>query len=374
MSGDDFSKRYDDALSAMEERYRRQRDVMDDDLRRAIVVEEARILDSLTRLLDDDGRAQAAEFRASMAETEAALGIVSDAAPTSLDDLEVRSLHLLAKLDSSLRHSIVEACLMNLRGFAEVLDERASDPSFLAKVGGQIRLLPGVAQQIVDFFQRPLAFGLAVRDLLPMAYKVALAGVRGVLWVADRFSADDASTPPVPGRELASRIDDLTAALTEVRKVLDAKRVSLGAAVGAGIEALRPAVEEAGGTLTFRDETDGSARLFLNEMRLANAVGELVRNAVKHGRDGASPSIRVTVSEDPVPATTLRVVVEDDGVGFAPEILAHGGEDALSTAGGGAGLTLVCEAAAEHFGSVELAGGPEGGACVTIRLPRHPPV
>jgi two-component system sensor histidine kinase RegB len=69
---------------------------------------------------------------------------------------------------------------------------------------------------------------------------------------------------------------------------------------------------------------------------------------------------------------TLVIDVFDDGPGFAPAMLAQFGKPYQSSKGrpgGGLGLFLVVNVARTLGGSVTAANRPEGGACVTLRLP-----
>jgi two-component system OmpR family sensor kinase len=99
---------------------------------------------------------------------------------------------------------------------------------------------------------------------------------------------------------------------------------------------------------------------------LERAVTNLVDNAVRH----AVRRVEVVVGETDDGAF---VAVHDDGAGFPSSVVRHAGERYVpgTVAGAGLGLAIVDAIAVRHSGSLELGGGPEGGAVATLHLPRH---
>ncbi|GAA1913150.1 hypothetical protein GCM10009737_13220 [Nocardioides lentus] len=106
---------------------------------------------------------------------------------------------------------------------------------------------------------------------------------------------------------------------------------------------------------------------------LRRAVTALVDNALAHVSAGGSVRLRVVVDAD-----GARLAVLDDGTGLDPAEADHltrrfarglvpdgEGEHRL-----GLGLALVREIVEAHDGGLEIDGSPEGGAAVTLRLPR----
>ena len=101
---------------------------------------------------------------------------------------------------------------------------------------------------------------------------------------------------------------------------------------------------------------------------LTRAVGNLVDNAVIHGRDPVEVAVRRRGSD-------VEVVVTDHGDGIAPadrtRVLErfHRGPEAGGRPGSGLGLAIVAQVARSHGGDVEVSGAREGGARVTLRIP-----
>lgn len=100
--------------------------------------------------------------------------------------------------------------------------------------------------------------------------------------------------------------------------------------------------------------------------KYTQVVTNLVENAVRHG-DG-----EITVTLEAGPDTNVRLIVDDEGEGIAPELRRQvftkfwtGGR----RAGSGLGLYLVGGLARAHGGTVTLADAPAGGARVMVDWP-----
>jgi heavy metal sensor kinase len=124
--------------------------------------------------------------------------------------------------------------------------------------------------------------------------------------------------------------------------------------------------QEAGRPLTASD----AARLQLqgDRLRLEQALGNLVDNALRHG----AGQVRLSA----VPADgVVELHVTDEGSGFRPEFLGRAFErftrtdEARARGGTGLGLAIVRAVAEAHGGSAHLANKNGGGADVWVALP-----
>jgi signal transduction histidine kinase len=103
-------------------------------------------------------------------------------------------------------------------------------------------------------------------------------------------------------------------------------------------------------------------------LRLRQALGNLVDNALRHGAGDIELSARAVDGG-------TAVDVADHGEGFADEVLARAFErfargDAARTRGGaGLGLAIVRAIAGAHGGHASIVRGAEGEACVRLWLP-----
>lgn len=88
---------------------------------------------------------------------------------------------------------------------------------------------------------------------------------------------------------------------------------------------------------------------------LATVLTELVTNSVEHGFADRSGTIRITATRT---CDSLKVIVADDGVGFAPGAQVSG----LGT------QIVQMMVRGELRGTIDWSDGPEGGAVVTLNL------
>jgi two-component system OmpR family sensor kinase len=118
------------------------------------------------------------------------------------------------------------------------------------------------------------------------------------------------------------------------------------------------------------EEADG-VRVRADRLRLEQALGNLVDNALRHG------SGRVTVRAAPVNGS-VELHVQDEGPGFPPAFLDHAFErftlpdPSRDGAGAGLGLSIVRMIAEAHGGTAAAANPAGGGADVWLSVPRQP--
>jgi signal transduction histidine kinase len=104
---------------------------------------------------------------------------------------------------------------------------------------------------------------------------------------------------------------------------------------------------------------------------LAVALGNLVDNAIAHGRMRGHVDVRVRRD-----GAMVELSVEDDGPGIDAEAAARVGERFLrgsGSAGSGLGLSIAQSIAGLHGGGISISRSPAGGARVTLRLPASSP-
>ncbi|TDD90450.1 HAMP domain-containing protein [Actinomadura darangshiensis] len=135
----------------------------------------------------------------------------------------------------------------------------------------------------------------------------------------------------------------------------------------------RAAAEAAELVLTV--EVTGRPRLDADPVRLRQAVGNLLANAVRYTPSGGRVSLRAYADGDEV-----LIEVSDTGPGIEPEHLPHvfdrfwRAEKSRSrqSGGSGLGLAIVRQLAEAHGGSAAVRSEPGRGATFVLRLPRSP--
>jgi two-component system sensor histidine kinase RegB len=99
------------------------------------------------------------------------------------------------------------------------------------------------------------------------------------------------------------------------------------------------------------------------------ALKQVICNVFDNALEASPASVSVRIERRD---QTLAIVVEDEGPGFAPEILATLGKPYRSTKGrpgGGLGLFLVSNVMRKLGGTLSARNRDPGGACVTVTLP-----
>ena len=107
----------------------------------------------------------------------------------------------------------------------------------------------------------------------------------------------------------------------------------------------------------------------VDRTRLLQVLNNLVENAVQSAATREAGTVVISASLE---ADALVIRVIDNGEGFDETSLRHALDPFFTTkeTGTGLGLSIAFELVEAHGGVIELAGRPEGGAIVTVRLPQ----
>lgn len=133
--------------------------------------------------------------------------------------------------------------------------------------------------------------------------------------------------------------------------------------------------ETAGVALLLETDLRRSPKIHADPDRLAQVLGNLLSNALRHTSPGATVTISTTAD-----SSTVEIAVADDGEGFTAEDSSRLFErffraDSARTrenSGSGIGLTISRALVDAHDGTMAAASdGPGRGAIFTIRLPRE---
>ncbi len=103
---------------------------------------------------------------------------------------------------------------------------------------------------------------------------------------------------------------------------------------------------------------------------LTRMLSNLISNAYRYGRENGHIYVKLTCGEE----RNIRLSVEDDGIGIAPEEQElifqrfYQVDSARTGAGSGLGLAMVREIVQFHGGRVEVTGSPGNGSTFTVYL------
>jgi two-component system sensor histidine kinase BaeS len=140
----------------------------------------------------------------------------------------------------------------------------------------------------------------------------------------------------------------------------------------------RVAADAAG--VTLRTTVDGTPWLEADPVRMRQALGNLVSNALRHTPAGGTVTLSARRDSDSDGDGDVLLEVTDTGTGIAAEDLPHvfdrfwRAEKSRSrrTGGSGLGLPIVRHLVAGHGGTVDVASEPGTGSVFTLRLPGAP--
>ncbi len=197
--------------------------------------------------------------------------------------------------------------------------------------------------------------------ILKTEIELALTGDRGQSELRDALVSAGEETD-----RLARLAEDLLVLSRAERDGVPVTPESLGAS--GEIDRIVAPFRRAGRAITV--EVDSGLRVWADPLRFRQAVGNLVDNAMRHGRG------EVTVSAD-ARGGKVVISVADEGPGidpeFAPRAFERFSRADPGRAGGGAGLGLaiVAAIAAAHDGSVEIV-RDDCSSAVALTLPAPP--
>lgn len=162
----------------------------------------------------------------------------------------------------------------------------------------------------------------------------------------------------------ALALDDLAGVRDGILRLWALDRVDVAELVADAVEAGRAGAEAAGKTLRLRRWGEvGEAAVWGDRLRLAQALGNLVGNAVEHG--GGEIEVRVTRV---LAAGRIRIEVADDGAGLPAPVAELARRARRGRGRRGRGLAIAAGVAAAHGGRL-VAAPSERGARVVLELP-----
>jgi signal transduction histidine kinase len=124
--------------------------------------------------------------------------------------------------------------------------------------------------------------------------------------------------------------------------------------------------------ITFSAQVAENIRFRGERQDLEEMIGNLVDNAGKWARQNVTIAI-TSLAANPQGKKFFRVVIDDDGVGLAPELreaaMRRGRRLDETRPGSGLGLSIVADLAALYGGALRLDASPAGGLRAELELP-----
>ncbi len=190
------------------------------------------------------------------------------------------------------------------------------------------------------------------------------------------------------GRRLAATVERMLKLLhaDSLAPVLDLTSTEVEALIQRCVEDLQPYLDARKQSVAFELEP-GLGRALLDASKIADALSNLLINAIKFTPDGGVIQIRATSTNDPDRPPSLVIEVTDEGIGIDPrehelifepfftgfDTIHHSsGDFQFGKRGIGLGLSLVRTFAKMHGGSISVQSAPGSGSTFRLELPRSP--
>lgn len=172
-------------------------------------------------------------------------------------------------------------------------------------------------------------------------------------------------------RAATQRMDRLIKAILRMsrdgRRPLQPEPLALGEVAGALAQGLRSQADAVGG----RIEVGPLPAIVSDRLAVEQMLGNLLENALKYGRPGVPPEVRVSGERI---GAAVRLRVADNGRGVAPEdrerifeLFRRAGRQ--DQPGEGIGLATVRSLARRLGGTIAIEDAPGGGSVFTLTLP-----
>lgn len=175
------------------------------------------------------------------------------------------------------------------------------------------------------------------------------------------------------GDHLVQLLDDLLdySRLNASRLTVSDEAAALGDLVDGALEIVASLATTHQVSLTLADDAAHVVRG--DPTRIRQVLVNLLANAIKYNRPGGSVVVRTAVHD----AWYIRIEVEDDGPGIAPELLdrlfrpfERIGAESSNVPGAGLGLALSRGLVRSMTGDIDVRSVPGQGSCFTVRLLR----
>ncbi len=338
------------------------------ELRQTVELRQRSLEEALAVVRTDEGQRLTEEIRAVLAEF--------DAAERRLLDERTLAQERQAEVTTALATATGLFSLLTAL-FGATLLRRGREEDRLREVNA------GLERRVTE---RTAGLAEANRELDAFAHTVShdlRAPIRAMRGYAAALEEDVGEALGVEGRQYVERIDaaagrmdalveDILAYSRLAREDIRTGRVDLEAVVDAALEAIgSAAVAEPGAAVEVRRPMPA---VRAQAAMLRQAVQNLLANALKFTEPGRAPVVRVW-SELGADGATVRLWVEDEGIGIAPthqerifvpfERL-HGRETYPGT---GIGLAIVSRVAERLGGACGVYSRPGGGSRFWIDLP-----
>ena len=211
-----------------------------------------------------------------------------------------------------------------------------------------------------------------ITDALAHDLRSPMTAIRGKLEMSLSAATHGEQAEPIVAaiEELDRLTEFLNTSLDVAEGKADALRLSrseidLDELLHVMVDLYEPSMSEKNLHVTLQSQ--GPVRIQADAALMHRMISNLFDNELKHVPSGCSIRLSLAVEED-----AAKLTVEDDGPGFAPEVLPHLFEQRVKgkqSSGHGLGLAFVEAVTRAHRGGVVASNREGGGARLTLTLP-----
>ena len=211
-----------------------------------------------------------------------------------------------------------------------------------------------------------------ITDTLAHDLRSPLTAIRGKLEASLSATTHGEQAEPIVSaiEELDRLTEFLNTSLDVAEGKADALRLSrsqidLDELLRVMIDLYEPSMSEKGLRIALR--SSGSLKINADAALIHRMIANLFDNEIKHLPASCSVTLQLQTQQD-----SALLVLEDDGPGFAPEVIPHLFEWRVKgpeSTGHGLGLAFVDAVVRAHGGTVTASNRPSGGARIALTLP-----
>ena len=298
----------------------------------------------------------------------------------ALSDLSVRAWHRVERLNSHVRHSIVEGCFSGLESFSLLFKENYSDQEIIRGIKSSIKQLPVVRTTLTDYFDSTIDGEVRLKDVFFAHYKTIFRELDEIEQLSARFenSCRDGSfrelfTQIIPEKTRTIQRDNLARIDHAVKRLKTDVYALLENLFQDNL--IKQSLHRASISLNLNLAPPDSPHcsVLARKHELYNAFYELTNNVIKHAFQGVHDerTRTITVSTECLSGENLclKVTFADNGIGIAARKRSRLRDISFTRGGTGEGIERVFQLIEHNLGEVRYHSRKGSGTRVSILLP-----
>ena len=200
-----------------------------------------------------------------------------------LNSLSPQERYHLSRLDSHIRHSVVEACFYNLKLLSQLLPEKHTQPGFVDRITSLINEIPNVEKRLLEYFAEKVGRNI-IGDLFPEIFLevTALMGlIKTCLPHPDKLHKKEHAEKVA--EELPDLIDKIMSELLKIKTDLEETRIVPWEILTQALTIQNEALSAASVKVDISAQPEiKSLSIHGDKEKLLDVFIEIIRNTVDH--------------------------------------------------------------------------------------------